>query len=562
MTPNYGFWSRCHDRKIAFALLGATAMGLAQAQVPGEAPQPGSAAAASAAVPPAPNELPGGAATPLTDRVPNPAGTRGPDGAAPARRPWSFVPRITVAETLTDNVAPASGIKRSDQVTEIAPGLRFDSFGPRLNFHLDYQLRQLVYAQESGRRNTQNHLNAFGTLEAVDKWLYLDVAGVIAQQEVSPFGLQSASTVNVNPNRVETTSVRVSPYIKGSFAGAADYELRYNRSATRSSSALVSDVDTEEWTGTLKGPTPLAALDWALEGSHKNIDYQSGRDVDADRFRGLLAYRLHPEFRVSVSAGQEANNFASANRQTHDTYGYGFDWQPSERTRISAFREKRFFGYGHTISATHRTPLTALQFVDTRDVSILPGRFNTVGFGSIHDLLSAQLISSIPDPVERTRYVDSLLQQFGISPDVQVTRSFFSSRVSAERRQELSYTLQGKRNILTLAVGRTERERLDSSASAGDIFATVRDIRQRGYSINFGHRLTPLTTLNALAAQQNSSGVGNGLHTQLRSLHVGVTTQLGPNTTASLGVRRALFDSNTGLSYGEKALIGSITARF
>lgn len=558
MTSNYGLWARCQDKRIAFALLGATAMGLAQAQAPGAAPQPG----AAAAMPAPSSELPGGAATPLTDRIPNPTGVVGEERAAASHRPWSFVPRITLAETFTDNVAPASGFKRSDQVTEIAPGLRFDSFGPRLNFHLDYQLRQLLYAQESDRRNTQNHLNAFGTLEAVDKWLYLDVAGVIAQQEVTPFSLQSASTVTVNPNRVETTSLRVSPYIKGVLGGAADYELRYNRSATRSSSASVSDQDTEEWNGTLKGPTPLAALNWALEGSHRTIDYQNGRDVDADRFRGLLAYKIHPEFRISVSAGQETNNFASAHRETHDTYGYGFDWQPSERTRVSAFREKRFFGYGHTISAVHRTPLTALRFVDTRDVSILPGRFTSVGFGSIHDLLATQLTSSIPDPVERARFVDSLLQQFGISPDVQVTRGFFSSRVTAERRQELSYSLQGKRDILTLAVGRTEHERVDSSASTSDVFATNRDVRQWGYSINYGHRLTPMTTLTAQAAKQNSSGSDTNQHTQLRSLNVGVTTQLGPNTTAALGARRALFDSNTGISYSEKALIASITARF
>lgn len=541
--------------------------GSAQAQLQAEPGQPGTAATTMPAQPPfltqgmspiGSNPVPTGGDTPTAANAP------ADEAATTPRRGWTIVPRITVGETLTDNVAPASGVKRSDQITELSPGIRVDADSARVKFHMDYQLRQLLYAQETGRKNTQNYLNAFGTLEAVDKWLFVDVSGVVAQQDISPFSFQSASNVNINPNRVETSSLRVSPYVRGLLGSNAGYELRYNRAATRSSSAFVSDVDTEEWSGTVKGTPTQTAFGWAVEANHRTIDYSTGRNNEDDRFRGLLSYRIVPEFKVSVSGGQETNNFASANRQTHNTHGYGFDWLPSERTQVSAFRERRFFGDGHTVTIGHRTPLTALRFADVRDVAVLPGRFNTVGFGSIHDLLFTQLTSSIPDPTERTRYVDSLLQQFGIPPDVLVTQGFFTSRVSVQRRQELSYSLQGARNILTLSAVRTRHEAIGPAAGGNDVFVGTPNIRQRGFSINFGHRLTPLTSLNAVASRQHSSGTGGvtNLSSDLKSLHIAVSTQLGPRTSASLGARRTLFDSNTVTSYSENALIGTFTAHF
>lgn len=561
--------TRKKHKKLAVALLGVTAVGLAgpiQAQTQGTIGQGGAFSPLSPFAPiptqssvlPNPMAMPGATAEPAAQ----PAAAPEAETAAP-RRLWSVVPRITARETFTDNVAPASGVKRSDQVTEIAPGVRVDADTARLKFHLDYQLRQLFYAQETDRKNTQNYLNTFGTLEALDKWLFVDVSGLVAQQEISPFRFQTASNVSVNPNRVETSSFRVSPFIRGKLAGSADYELRYGRSTTQSSSAFVADVDTEEWSGVIKGVTPLASLGWAVDASHRNIDYQGGRGNEESRFRGLLAYRIVPEFRVSASAGQETNNFSSANNQTHDTYGYGFDWLPTERTQVSGFREKRFFGFGHTFTAAHRTPLTALKFEDVQDVAVLPARFNTVGLGSIHNLLFAQLTSSIPDPVERSRYVDNLLQQFGISPNAVVNSGFFTSRASLQRRQELSYSLQGARNVLTLSLGQTLHQALGPTAGANDIFVATRNIRQRGYSVSFGHKLTPLTSLNAVASQQHSAGIsGSNLSSDIRSLHIGATTQLGPKTSASVGVRRSLFESTLVNHYSENALIGTFTAQF
>lgn len=551
--------SRSRKLVLAASLLGVAALEMptaahAQAQVPGAQGVQGLPGGAGLLGP----GIPGG--------VPAPAARTGTDAGDAAdlipKRSWSIVPRISLRETLTDNVAPSSGVKRSDQITEVSPGVRIDANGARLKFFLDYQLRELLYAQDSDRRNTQNYLNSFGTLEAIENWLFVDVSGVVTQQVISPFRAQPASNVTVDPNRVETSRFRASPYIRGNFSGHADYELRYSRASTQSSSNLVADLDTEEWSGRLAGSNTQALVGWALEGSRRNIDYSNGRNNEADRLRALLSYRLGQDFRVSVSGGQEANNYASTTKETHDTHGYGFDWLPSERTRVSAFRERRFFGNGHTVSVNHRTPLTAFRFSDSRDVTALPNRLAIVGMGSIYDLMFTQLASSVPDPIERARYLENLLTQFGIPADTVVTQGFMTSRVVLQRRQEMSFALRGARNVLTLTGVRTESEGLGSIAGANDIFASARNIRQRGFSINLAHLLTPLSTLNVTASRQNTStSSGSTISTELKSLYVGVTSRIGPRSTASLGARRTLFDSPL-IPYAEKALIASFTAQF
>jgi uncharacterized protein (PEP-CTERM system associated) len=61
--------------------------------------------------------------------------------------------------------------------------------------YLDYALSGLRYSTGNTSNNAQNALNAFGTLEAIDNWLFLDFSGNISQQIINPFGVQSRTTV-------------------------------------------------------------------------------------------------------------------------------------------------------------------------------------------------------------------------------------------------------------------------------------------------------------------------------------------------------------------------------
>lgn len=486
------------------------------------------------------------------------------DLGSPAGRAWNIVPSVTVQETFTDNVAPGQGTKTGDQITEISPGIRLDGNTARLKMHLDYHLSELLYAQGTRGSQTQHSLNSFGTLEAVEKLLFVDVNGGISRQNISAFGVQSPSYYSDNNNSTETKFFRISPYLRGKAGSSADYEARYSRSFLRAKSSAGSDSDIQELQGRIQGDSPLTFLGWSADASRQKFDYSLGRRNESDRLRGQLIFRVDPQLRFSASLGRENNDFLSLSKQSWNTSGYGADWNPTERTQLSAFREKRFFGHGHNFSARHRLPRSAISYVDSRDISALPNQVGTVGLGNIFDLLFSQMTSSIPDRAARTAFVNNLLQQNGIAPNAQVNAGFLSSQVTVMRRQELSYALLGVRNTLTLAVNRTRNDSLGTLLVATDDFSNVSAITQQGFSASWSHQLSALSSLSVTGARSRSTGASttstvNPESTQ-KSLSAGITTKLGAKTNGALTARRT---ETSGTSpYTENAVVGSISVQF
>lgn len=473
-------------------------------------------------------------------------------------RAWTIKPRVSLTETLTDNVAinRTQGNKEGDLVTQLSPGIRIEGKSARLKAYMDYALNAQFYAKSDTSR-TQNSLNGFGTLEAVDNWLFLDANARIAQQAISAFGAQSPSSTSINANSTETSTFGFSPYIRGQIGGLVDYGLRYNRSTTRSSASTVSNIDLAEWSGQLKGSTPFRNLQWSLDASNQAVDYSSGRETEASRMTGRLTYALTPQFRIIGSGGWEENNYASIDQQGRTTHGYGLDWNPTERTQFSAFKERRFFGDGHNISFSHRFPRSSIRFTDTRNVSVLPNQFASQGYGNVYDLIAAQF-ASLPEPDRTTAIQNFFLANPTLDPNAQVTSSFLTSRATIQRRQQLSIVLLGARNSITFLANRNHSQSTLSSAGAIDDFSQTSEIRQQGFSVNYSHRLSSHSTLNALLSRQESTSMGtNPLKTTTNLYQVNVATKLGAKTSGSVSVRHTESDGTT--SFKENAIIGTVT---
>ena len=473
-------------------------------------------------------------------------------------RIWSIKPRISLTETLTDNVAinRSLGNKEGDLITQLSPGIRIEGKSARLKAYLDYALNAQFYAKSDTNR-TQNSLNSFATLEAVDNWLFLDANARIAQQSISAFGAQSPAATSINANATETATVGFSPYIRGQIGGLMDYGLRYNRSTTRSDASRLSNIDLAEWSGQLKGGTPFRSMLWTLDASNQSVDYSNGRQTEASRMTGRLTYVLTPQFRVIGSAGWEENNYASIDQQGSATHGYGLDWNPTERTQFSAFKERRFFGDGHNITFSHRFPQSSIRYTDSRDVSVLPNQFATQGYGNLYDVIAAQF-AGLPEP-ERTAAIQNY---FAANPTLnqnsQVTSSFLSSRATIQRRQQLSLVILGARNSITFLANRNISQSTLATSAVLDDFSRASEIRQQGFSLNYSHRLSQLTSLNALLSRQESTGTGTStLKTTTNLYQLNVATKLGAKTSGSVSVRHTESDGTA--SFKENALIGTVT---
>lgn len=472
-------------------------------------------------------------------------------------RTWSIVPTISSQLTHTDNVDLASSSEaRSDTYVEIAPGVAVHHVGGHLRLELDYRLRLFRYLHETERNGHENRLSTSGQLEAIERLLYVDARAEVQQRPTSAFGPQFSSTGGSSTNRREERTYSLTPYVIGQLGSVANYRVGYGMTWTRSSdqSGFLNGTENSgnryrvaDFNGTLTGATKVAGFAWSADASSTLVQYADQvRDVEWSQLRGLLAYEMNPQFRLRGAVGVERNTVESDEPTTSSLHAYGFEWVPSERTTMSAIRERRFFGSGHTIQATHRTAQTSWSLSDIKNVGTDAASQLGDSLGTALDLVSAILAGRIADPVQRSIEARRLLTQARISPDFGGVTSFSTASVFVERRRQLSMTWLHPRDTVVLSAYRTDRRAIGSTASGAGDFAISEQISQRGASGSWSHRLTPLSTLNLVGELVRSESAGG---TRRKSEDWSVTllmsTRLGIQTSGVAGIRHRRFDTGT-----------------
>ena len=478
-----------------------------------------------------------------------------------ATRPGlSVVPSMGIQQTLTDNSQLTSTDHRGDLITQLTPEVRISSNAGRIKGSLDYSLQGLVYARQSSLNNVQQSLNASGTAEAIDNWAYVDAGASISQQNISALGAQSSDPALQTANRTQVTSIRLGPYVRGRLGGFADYEARLNWAAT-SSDASNADSRTTGASLRIGSDASFARFGWSADFSHQIVDFSASGSHETDRFNGVLTYAATPELKLSAHGGRELNDLLTLDKTGYNTWGWGATWNPTERTRLEATREHRFFGSSHSVRFEHRMPRSILTYSDSQDVSTNSAAGGGASQRTVFDLLFAQFASIIPDPIQRAAAVDTFLQNNGLTRTTLANGGFLTSAASVQRRQELSLAMLGLRSTVIVSAFRNAARRLDPALIVTDDLSNGNLLRQQGFSVNVSHRLTPQSALSLTLSQTRTSASVGDQSTDLRSLTATWSGRLSERADGSLSVRRASFASATN-PYTENALIANLRLRF
>ena len=482
------------------------------------------------------------------------------DASTGSRQPNIFFePRISVQHTVTNN-ARLNDTKISDQITEVTPGVRWIGNTARVKGFFDYSLTGIHYARERGADHLRHQLNANGTVEVVDQRLFVDVAGVVATQPISAFDAP-AGVSPANANESQTSSFRISPYLRGRLGSVADYQARYSVQDTRTGTDRRSAVLTQDALLQVDNRRSGQVLGWSVAAQQQALDYSLGRRIDTSTLRGTLFYAITPQLTVSGIGGAEATNQLSPVRETSNIWGAGGVWMPSERTSLSFEREKRYFGNSHNFALEHRTGRTVWRYTDTQGISNGQGA-DIASQGTWYDVLDQIYAQTIPDPILRDQQVRRDIAGLGAGANLPVFPNFLRSASTVQRMQQLSLALLGRRSILTLAVTRSDNRRVDESMPRlGDDFDMNTRIRQHGWNVLLSHRLSPITSVNAGLVEQRSVGTVSGLQTRMRSFTTGWVTLVAPRTSAGLQLRHIVSDGATN-PYSESAIVGTVTHRF
>lgn len=480
---------------------------------------------------------------------------------------WTITPTLAVSVEATDNLNLSPTNRQSSLSTNIAPGISIYGSGDRAKLRLNYSMNNIFYtADPSQNNNTQNSLNAFGTLEAVENWLFIDASGNIYQQSISAFGAAPISpgvNTNVNSNITETSTYQVSPYIRGSFGSFADYQLRYSLSTTGSQAGNSFDSTTKTWLGSLAGKTRLANLGWSVYLNAVSTDQGNLRNTEDNQLRIDLSYQIDPQFRVSLIGGREEQNYDSFDKQSNNTRGYGFAWSPTERTKMEFTRVNRFFGPSNTFNFTHRTARTAWVMSASKEATSQQTQGN-VGPGAINSLLviiySADPRCSTLPTAQREACAYNLAAN---SPGSQLQGGFQTNQAVVQQLRLISFSLLGVRNTVTFSATQNNTQNVSAFNQLAPIGSgpSQNNVDQLGASVNWSHQLTPRSSLGATLASSKSKGTGlNSSETTQQYMSVNFTTQLGPQTNAGINARRVEADGTT--SYTENALTATVSHRF
>lgn len=480
---------------------------------------------------------------------------------------WRVTTEAELRGTYNDNVTQSTGGGEHDFITQITPALRIEGTGPRLRANLNYAPSAIFYARHDEADSIANRLSAFASLEAIEKFFFVDVDGNISQQFLSPFAARPADITTISENRDETRSFGISPHVRGRLGSLATYQLRNRNLWTTSERSDLTDTYTQQWNGSLQGP--LGRFGWALELDDTRIEYDenfiSRPEQHSTLARARLLWQPDISWRFSTSVGRERNNYIAGEERYSDMHGVGLVWSPSVRTSVDLAYEKRFFGPSRLAKFKHRTRLSAWELSYSKDVSSYQQEALRLPPGNTTALLDAIFAARIPDPAQRATAIEQFLRNSGTPLFLSTPLGFFTQQVFLNERVEGSVGILGVRHSVTLSVFASESSALSEGIGAllPELGLPGRQVRQHGAGLSGSHRLTPFTTLTATANRtfaREEEPVGR--ESRNDNLSLSASMQLGPKTHTFAGIMHTRFKDEGVEDREANSIFAGLTHRF
>lgn len=228
-------------------------------------------------------------------------------------------PTVSVGERFTDNAFYTSTDRRAAAETRLVPGLSVSADTPRLQGVMTAQLEGDAYLPTSSLNQYFANLYASGTGTIAPDLLFVDARSVITQASaVAGLGF-------INPSqlpRTQQTQVfanTVSPYLRKSFDGLVDTELRYRFGSTNfggnttpASPTLSPFLNNNLANGILNEGTFTAATGQNFERalSRLTVDAQNFNSSSTSRNSQFssyddLEYRITPDIAALARVGYQ-----------------------------------------------------------------------------------------------------------------------------------------------------------------------------------------------------------------------------------------------------------------
>ncbi|MES2353879.1 MAG: TIGR03016 family PEP-CTERM system-associated outer membrane protein [Pseudomonadota bacterium] len=478
---------------------------------------------------------------------------------------WRVDPHLTVTETYTDNVALArSGQEKSDFITEITPGISAIGKEGRSHVRFDYSPQILLYAQGNQPNRVNHLLSTEGKMELAQNWLFLDGGANLSRENASLLGPISVSNDVGTQNQTSIRTYHLSPYIVNKFGPYANYEIRYQRDGVSSSSDSLSNSQSNKYSINVESGPAYNRYKWAVKLFKEDVDYTTAADQGSRIANFDFSYFLTPRFALTATEGYEKYNFLTTGDKPQGNYwSAGINWQPSSLTNLKLSGGEHYYGRTYALDFMHRSHAFLWQASYNESVTTSRANFlmtDTIGtFNSLDKLLSNQF----PDPLDRARRINFLIERFGLD-----VFNVLNNQTFLEKRGDASVTWYSGKTTFVLSVFSDARD-TDSIGSVSGVFGgsagfnNSSNTRQIGTNLLFDWACAPKTNININTGYSDMKFRDTDEEQKLKYVRAGVRRQLTPKATGFLSLRHEMGDSTgSGSSYRENAISASVNLRF
>lgn len=481
-------------------------------------------------------------------------------GSEPPKRAFYVQTSVGALETYSDNMHLNAANRQSGLISSLDGSLSVVVDGKHLNGYLLYDPGALLYSSGGGNQWV-NTLASHGTYEAFDQHFFLDESASISHQSTSAFATQSAVLGATNSNLTEVGSLSLTPRVATHLGPDVDFNAQATTSVTRAKGTDLGDVNYTNYTASLADSHKEAKVGWSVNYTEDQSNFKANASTQqAERLYAALMFRPDPDVDLAVRAGKERDNYLTTNATTSNTYGLDANWTPSPRTQLTSSWDSHDYGNSYTLKAQYRMQRSMFSLSDTRAVNVNGSPQTSLG-QTYFNLFYALYAGSVPDPAQRTSFVNALLASMGLNPNSPAVAGFLAAGLTMTHQVAATYTLRGIRDTFTGMLFSSTSSVLGPSGSASGDLSISSFVRQRGVNLNLAHQMSAQTSAVVNLLYQHTEGSVADLSNTMKSLTASMNTKLGMRTDASLGLRRTEFESSL-QPYTENALYGSIQRRF
>ena len=435
-----------------------------------------------------------------------------------------FLPRVSIAEIHTDNVALTSPeYAQSELVTQLMPGFLLSQDAPRLKGDLDYQVEALHYRDLSDQDGSFQQLNGNLDLTVAEEFLFLAADASRSQANVNPEFRLSSSNIPINTNRTEVDSLDLRPYIDRQFGSAFRLYASYSEGTERYGQESLQDVDVTRKTVQFSGPNIQRVVNWRVSYNSEALKYEVSPTVELRNAVFRLGFDVSARMNFYVEGGRENNYRVAGETQLDENrWETGVSWEGVRSSVELGLGEQSI---GNIARFQYEREYRASTF---------------------------QILY-----VKRPSAVELLNRQAGIY------NSSIGVLGGAQRfiqtQANISYSIERQRTTLRfLAYVDDRSERLNADDQ------NLGDQREDGVTLEWSRRFGNKTSVSLMADARQREFYNSGVPSKINRLSLGVGRELGSRTDLDmrLSYEEQAGETNYSAEYKEFQVRVTLSRRF